>query len=456
MSQITDNLDVSNFTRLARLSPAHAVGWLDRLRKRGIETFGQLGWPTTREEEWRLTSVAPIARTNFIAGRYEGNELTRKVLAPHSIADEAAAELVFVNGFFAPELSRIESLPEGVLVTTLECEAGYNDGQFLQEHLSRYADLEHNPFVALNTGFVRDGAVIHIRRGVMLELPIHVLFVSTPGEVPIASHPRLLVIADDNAFGSIVESYTGIGEGVYFTNAVTEIALAPGARIDHCKVQHEGLEAFHVATLQVKQARSSNFISHNATIGASLTRNDINVTLDGEGSEATLNGLTLIEGHQHVDNHLFLDHATPNTASHELYKSILGESATGVFKGKILVRQAAQKTDAKQTSQTLLLSDDAIMNSQPALEIYADDVKCTHGSTIGPLDDQQIFYLRSRGVPLDAARHLLTYAFAADITSRIKIEPVRRRLEEYMAAQHGLPKDLRITKAIAHDEPVRK
>jgi len=456
MARVVDKLDVSQFARLASLTPASRVAWMDRLRQRGMESFARQGFPSTRQEEWRLTSVAPIAKTLFTPGRYTGDEVTRKIIAPYSIATEAAAELVFINGYFSPELSSIESLPEGVLLNTLESEAIDESETLLQRHLSRYADIDKNPFVALNTGFLRDGAVIYIDRNVELELPIHVLFLSTPGEDPIVTNPRLLVVAGENSQSAVATTYAGIGEGVYFTNGVTEITVAPGARVEHCKIQQELREAFHIATIQYNVERGGTIISHNATLGAALTRNDVNVNLAGEGAEATLNGLTIVEGRQHVDNRLFLDHASPNCPSHELYKYVLSENASGVFKGKILVRQAAQKTNAKQTSQTLLLSDDAVMNSQPALEIYADDVKCTHGSTTGPLDDQQIFYLRSRGVPLDAAKHLLTYAFAADITSRIKIEPCRRRLEEYMAAQHGLPKDLRIQKAIAHDEPVRK
>jgi Fe-S cluster assembly protein SufD len=226
--------------------------------------------------------------------------------------------------------------------------------------------------------------------------------------------------------------------------------------VDHCKLQQEGRDAFHVATMQVNLGRGAKFVSHSASIGSKLTRNDLNVILAGEGADATLNGLVLIGGNQHVDNHTLLDHAFSNCPSHELYKHVLSDRATGVFKGKILVRQAAQKTDSKQTSKALMLSDDAVMNSMPALEIYADDVKCTHGSSSGPVDEDQVFYLRTRGVGLEAARHLMTYAFAADITRRIRVEPVRRRLEEYMAAQHGLPLDLRITDLGAHDEAVRQ
>jgi Fe-S cluster assembly protein SufD len=281
-----------------------------------------------------------------------------------------------------------------------------------------------------------------------------VLFISDSQEHPTVSHPRLLVVAEDGVEAGIVESYAG-SDDAYWTNAVTEMVIGNAAAIDHNKVQQEGVAAYHTATTQVRLGRDARLVSHNTTTGGRLTRNDVNVTLAGRGADATLNGLVIIGGSQHVDNHTLLDHAEPNCPSHELYKHVLSGKATGVFKGKILVRQPAQKTDSKQNSKTLLLSDDAFMNSQPALEIYADDVKCTHGSTTGPVDDSMVFYIRSRGVSLDAARHLLTYAFAADVTRRIKVEPVRRRIEDFMAAQHGLPQDLRITDLGAHDEAAR-
>jgi Fe-S cluster assembly protein SufD len=263
-----------------------------------------------------------------------------------------------------------------------------------------------------------------------------------------------LVVAENNVEAQIVESYVGGGSG-YFTNAVTEIVLGNDCRIDHCKLQQESLDAFHVATMQVKLGKATTFVSHAASIGAKLSRNNLNCVMAGEGAYATLNGVVLLRDQQHCDNHTLLDHAQPNCPSHELYKHVLDGKSTGVFRGKILVRQPAQKTDSKQTSKSLLLSDEATMNSQPALEIYADDVKCTHGSTTGPVDEEMVFYLRSRGLSLDAARHLLTYAFAADVTRRIRVEPVRRRIEDYMARQSGLPLDLTITDRGTFDEAAR-
>jgi len=456
MTRIADDkfADVSNFATLAKSRSPLSRPWLDRIRTQAIARFGAVGFPSNKLEEWRHTNVSPIAKTVFTPGRHTGRELTPHVVAPFSFRDESLCEVVFVNGHFAPELSSLSDLPDGLVIRTI-ADAIEKDSKRLNEHLAKFADINDNPFVALNTGFIHDGALILLQRGATVEMPIHLLFLATPGKSPIASHPRVLVIAEENSEMSIVETYAGIGEGVYLTNAVTEIVAGPSARIDHCRLQQEGEEAYHISTTQVHLSHAAQFVDHSASLGAHLCRNDLNVTLAGEGAEATLNGLVLIGETQHCDNHTYLDHAAPNCPSHELYKHVLSDSASAVFKGQIVVRQIAQKTNAKQTSKTLLLSKDAMMDSQPALEIYADDVKCTHGSTTGPLDEQQLFYIRSRGLNVEAAKHLLTYAFAADITSRIKVDPVRRRVEEIMAAQHGLPRDLRIQKAAAHDEPVR-
>jgi Fe-S cluster assembly protein SufD len=453
MTQLAEdkNVHVSHFERLEmELPAAGSHGWLDALRRGAIARFDAVGFPNTKQEDWRFTNVAPIARTKFaLAQRVD---LAGKLA--FSFGNEAAAELVFVNGHYMPGLSKTDGLPKGVRVSSLG-EALRTDGALVERHLGRHANIDHNPFVALNTGFVREGAFVHFARGAVLDRPVHLLFLSLPSAEPSVAHPRVLVVAEDNAEVTVVETYAGLGEGVYFTNAVTEVVAGNNARVDHLKLQQETRQSFHVSTTQAQVGRTGAFISHSATLGGKLTRNDLNVVLNGDAAETTMNGLVWIGGDQHVDNHTLIDNARPGCPSHELYKHILGDKASAVFKGKILVRQPAQKTDAKQTSKTLLLSDDAVMNSQPALEIYADDVKCTHGSTIGPVDEDMVFYLRSRGVSLEAARHLLTYAFAADITRRIRVEPVRRRLEDWMAAQEGLPQDLRITDLGRHDEAHR-
>jgi Fe-S cluster assembly protein SufD len=455
MTQLAEARDayLSNFSRVARQAGGTKRMWLDQLRQTAMDRFAAVGFPTVNQEDWRFTNVVPLARTPFKpAPRIE---LHGDDVSGHSFGRDAAAELVFVNGYFAPNLSVVrDGLPRGVKVTSLAA-ALETDQDLIESQLARHADVQGNPFVALNTGFLRDGAFIHLARNSAVEKPIHVMLVSTGDEHPTVTHPRILIVAEDNSEATIVTSFVGADPGsVYFDNTVAEVVCGDDCRIDWNTLQHDSPSAYHVSTTQVRLARSARFISHAATLGAKLTRNDFNVVLAGEFADATLNGLVIIGGEQHCDNHTLLDHAAPNCPSYELYKHVLSGKSTGVFKGKILVRQPAQKTDSKQTSKSLLLSDDATMNSQPALEIYADDVKCTHGSTIGPVDEDMVFYLRSRGVSLEAARHLLTYAFAADVTRRIKVEPVRRRIENFLATQHGLPQDLRITDLGAHDEAV--
>jgi Fe-S cluster assembly protein SufD len=434
-------------------TPQAGPEWIERLRRNAIERLETVGFPGRTEEEWRFTNIDPIVKTQFVPAGETGDEDARGLQHQYSFGPDAVCELVFVNGKLSHELSNWGDLPRGVRLGNLADEIASESSEVMAA-LAQHANIEVNPFVALNTGFVSEGAFLFIPRGKTIEKAIHLLFLSVPGADKTVSHPRVLVIAEDNAEATVVESYVG-REGTYFTNAVTEIICGQDCRIDHCKLQQESLDAFHVATMQVQLGRSSNFVSHSASIGSKLTRNDLNVVMGGQAAEATLNGLVLANGNQHIDNHTLLDHQQPNCPSHELYKHVLADRATAIFKGKILVRQPAQKTDSKQQSKALLLSDDATMNSQPALEIYADDVKCTHGSTTGPVDEEHVFYLQSRGVGLDAARHLLTYAFAADVTRRIRVEPVRRRLENYMASQAGLPTDIRITDLGSHDEDVR-
>jgi Fe-S cluster assembly protein SufD len=428
--------------------PAHGQAWVNALRRRGTAAFEKQGFPTTKQEEWRDTNVAPIVETTFAPAQRAGAKAARELAAKHSFGLQAAAELVFVNGLFEPELSRAATQADvriGSLAEALENEP------LVQKHLGKYAHIEEHPFAAINTAHLQDGAFVCLGRKALCAKPIHLLFLTTASAEPVAANPRVLVVAEEQSEGLIVETYAGDAGSVYWTNAVTEMVLGPGARIDHNKLQQEAETAYHTALMQVTLERASAFISHSTSMGSLLTRNDLHVFLGGEGAEATLNGLVYAHGEQHIDNHTLLLHEKGHCPSHELYKHVLADKATGVFKGKIYVQKDAQKTDSKQTSKSLLLSDMATMNSQPALEIYADDVKCTHGSTIGPVDPNAVFYLVSRGLSLVQARHLMAYAFAADITRRIRVGPVRAKIEDYMAAEHGLPQDLRITEEAAHD-----
>lgn len=424
--------------------------WFESVRDSARQQHQKVGLPTGKEEQWRFTQIGPILRTSFSpADAANPKDLT----AQYSFGSEALVELVFVNGRFAPELSQTVHSVQGLTVGTLaEASANGHEAQ-IRAHLGKHASIERHPFACLNTMHLTDGAYVHIRRSTTVSTPIHLLFITVGEEEPVVCHPRVLVICEDQVEATLVESYVGKGSR-YLTNTVTEMICGNDCRIDHCKLQQESVDGFHTAVMQVEIGPQTQFVSHAISIGAKISRNDLGVKLAGRGAYATLNGLVLIQGQQHCDNHTLLDHAAPDCPSHELYKHVLMDRASAVFKGQIHVHQVAQKTNAKQSSKSLLLSDQASMNSMPALEIYADDVKCTHGSTTGPIEEDLVFYLRSRGVGLEAARHLLTYAFAADITRRIRVEPVRRRVEDYMAAQHGLPQDLRINDLGAFDDEV--
>jgi Fe-S cluster assembly protein SufD len=403
---------------------------LQALRRSGIERFAAMGFPTLRQEEWRLTNVAPIVQGAFHWPEGDPDALPAKSLEPYVF--EAAARLVFVDGRFSSRLSSTSELPAGTVVASLAEMLARDPGQ-VEPWLGRAAKLDRNPFVALNTAFLRDGAFVHVPRGAVTG-PIHLLFLSSGAEGrPTLSFPRNLFVAGENSQTTIVETYAG--EGGYFTAPVTELIAGPGAVIDHYKVQRESLGAFHMSTFQVQAERASRPSSHSISIGGGLVRNDVNAVLDGEGIDCTLNGLYFADGRQLVDNHMRVEHAKPHCASHELYKGVLDGKSRAIFNGLIHVHKGAQKTDAKQSNRNLLLSRDAIANSNPQLEIFADDVRCTHGSTVGQLDDDAVFYLRSRGIGAEAARSLLTYAFASDIVERIKVLPVRRDLEEFLFAR---------------------
>jgi Fe-S cluster assembly protein SufD len=405
-------------------------GWLHDLRKNAIKRFAELGFPTTRLEDWKNTNVSPIAQIPFQAAEFRWDGLTDDRLSElplaHSAFRECCSRIVFVNGHYSPQLSSSD-IPERIVVGSLASAIKQNAPR-IKEHLARSAAYQQQAFVALNTAFLEDGAYVDIPDGVTADTPIYILFVSTADE-SIASHPRSLIIVGENSQAAIIEDYLALGDGSYFTNAVTEITAREHSRVEHYSLQDENEKAFHVSTISVNQARSSSLTAHSVSLGGSLVRNDIIVALDGEGAECTLNGLYIADGKQHVDNHTVIDHVQPHCASRELYKGILDDQSSAVFNGTIVVRKDAQKTDARQSNKNLLLSEGATINSKPQLEINADDVKCAHGTSIGHLDEDSVYYLRSRGVGLAEARTVLTYGFANDVLNRMKVDAVRVRLE---------------------------
>ena len=392
------------------------------VRESGRRRFRESPFPTPKSEDWRFTSVAPLLQETFAPA-------TTTVVDPSSLpplSHPDAIRLTFVNGKYVASLSRMRPVPTGVLVGNL----ADADANLLAGHLARVAEMKEQVFTALNTAAISDGAYVVVPTNVALENPVEILYLTQVADKPIVCHPRTLVVAGKHAQVSVVERYLGLsGDATAFVNAVTEIDLAEGAIIDHVKIQQESPRTYHVANTQIAQARASNFTTHSILLGSRLTRNEVRVRFDGEGAEATVNGLYRAEGTQHLDSHTVIDHAMPHCNSHELYKGVLAGKSHGVFNGKIFVRKDAQKTDAKQTNKVLLLSDDATINTKPQLEIFADDVKCTHGATVGQLDETQTFYLRSRGIGVEEAKRILTFAFANDVVGRLKSESLRDEIE---------------------------
>jgi Fe-S cluster assembly protein SufD len=410
-----------------------APAWLKQMREGAIARFAELGFPTMKQEEWRFTSVAPIAERSFTLPHATGAGLPSRA-SLDALALGAGPRVVLVDGHYAPELSTVTAGTAGVragsLAAALQTDAGR---ELVQTHLARHARWQESAFAALNTAFLADGAFVHVPAGVVLDQPLEVVFLSTGREGgrlggPTVSHPRSLIVVERGAQAAVVETYLGADE-VYWTNAVTEIVVGEGARAELYRVQREGPQSFQVATTHSRQERDSFLGLHVITLGAALARHDITTVLDGPGADLILNGLYLLRGAQHADHHTVIDHAQPHCASHEFFNGVIAERAHGVFNGRIVVRPGAQRTDSKQTNNNLLLSTEARADSQPQLEIYADDVKCTHGSTVGPIDQTQLYYLRSRGLSPEAARSILTYGFGAEILDRMRHPEVRDRLD---------------------------
>ena len=407
------------------------------LRRRAFERFTALGIPTTRLEAWRFTNVAPIANTAFSLAAPAEREAARADTSPHALG--IGAGLLFVNGRHVAPASDVSALPDGVEVLSLgDVLAGEasETRAAVEAQLASGAGIENEAFTALNTALLHDGAVVRVPANTVVEQPIQLLFVTSPppdGE-PVMTHPRVLLLVGENAQVQVVESYGG-GDSPYLTNTVTEVVAGPSAVVDHYKLVREGPSGYHIGAMHVRLGRAANFSSHAVTLGGAIVRNDAQALLDGEGVECTLNGLYLANGSRLVDNHTTIHHAQPHCSSHELYKGILDGEARAVFNGKIIVAIDAQKTDAKQTNKALLLSEDAQINTKPELEIFADDVKCTHGATVGQLDEDALFYLRARGLGLEQARSVLIHAFASDLLNHIAIEPIRDQLDDLLLAQ---------------------
>lgn len=402
--------------------------WLRELREHAFTRFCQTGFPTTKDEDWRFTNASAISQTSFNLSPDAHRPIKRADLKSFEIPG-VACWLVFVNGRFAPELSDSGSLPSGVKAGSLAEEIA-NNPKALEAHLGRYINSGRDGFSALNTAFIEDGAYVHLARRTVLDAPIHLLFVSAADGRPAMAHPHTLIVAEDETQAGIIEDYVTVGSGAFFSNVVTELVAGENAVVSHYLIEREDLQAYNVSTLRLQQARSANVSSHSVLLGGALVRNNVHPVLAGEGCECLINGLFIGNGRQHMDNYMLVEHASPHCSSRQFYNGILDGNSHGVFHGRIIVHKDAQKTDAKQTNRNLLLSDNAQIDTKPQLEIYADDVKCTHGATIGQIEENALFYMRSRGIDEVTARQLLLFAFATESLERMKSHVVRGYLEE--------------------------
>ena len=414
--------------------PASPLSWLNQLRANAVDRVGALTVPTTRDEDWRFTDISPLTKLSFqpaLGAAQPAPDLAQ--LATVEIErwsiPEAAARLVFVDGIYAPQHSFNHA---GLTVENLAAGAAPHDAA-VQAHLGRHAVFERNAFAALNTAFLHDGALIVVPRDMALAAPVHLLFIAKRKHA--ASYPRCLVIAESGSAVTLVEDFVSLQNEAYFTNAVTEMALAGNAEVHHVRVQRDGAEAFHFANCAVSLAHASRYHSVSVALGARISRHNLNVLLAAEGAECSIDGLALIGAAQLADTHTLIDHALPQGVSRQLHKCIVDGAARAVFNGSIMVRPGAQRTDSSQSSRNLLLSGKARVDTKPQLEIFADDVKCAHGATVGQLDVDEVFYLKSRGLSDTAARNLLTYAFGAEVIERIPVASLRKRLEQAVMAQ---------------------
>lgn len=412
--------------------------WLRRAREDAFAEFDRAGFPTVREEDWKYTNTAPIARATFTPS-FGSTQSLNGELRKFTFEEARDSRLVFVNGVFQRENSSVSNLPAGVVVVDLAEAVTRPEYESL---LIPNFESHDNGFTALNAALFVSGAFLLIPRGVEVTVPIHLLFISetTNGDTP-ASFPRVHILAEENSSATIVESYAGLTEGRYLTDAVVDVDVKPGARINHYRIQRESADAFHIATTRAKTGRDSAYETTSINLGGLLARHDIEVTLDDEGSHCAVDGLYLIGADQHSDTHSLIDHRHPHGTSRQLYKGVLDGKSRAVFNGKVFVRHGAQQTDAQQTNKNLLLSEEAHVDTKPQLEIFADDVKCAHGAAVGQLSEDELFYLESRGINPALARNLLTYGFAEEVIERIKIASVRGELNRFVLNRLGTALD---------------
>jgi Fe-S cluster assembly protein SufD len=425
----------AEFSGLASSNPT-APSWVRKLRQDGFARFGETGFPTLRDEDWRFTNLSAIAQTAFRLAR-NGHRLPSPADVSSYQIPGAACRLVFIDGRWAASLSSAHDLPRGLQVGSLAAAiADYPSA--IEAHLGRYLDIQRDAFSALNSAFFDDGAYVHLPKDLVLESPIHLLFISTAHDLPMVHHPRNLLVASENSQATIIEDYISLGRGErLLCNTATELIAGDHSVISHYMIEREDEQAFNVSTLRIQQGRTADVASHSVLAGGALVRNNVHPVLAGEGGECLINGLFMARRRQHLDNYMLVEHASPHCSSRQFYNGILDGHAHGVFHGRIIVHKNAQKTDAKQTNRNLLLSDTAQIDTKPQLEIYADDVKCTHGATIGQIEENSLFYLRSRGIDEASARRLLLFAFASECLDRMRPGPARTYVENLIQQDLG-------------------
>ena len=425
---VTEVVKSENSYQTAFRSVSPTVPWLELVRSSAMDRFEQLGFPSIREEEWKYTNLAALAKENFVPAIQ--HSAVRDV-SGFAYPETEGAHLVVVNGFLREDLSQTSGLGDAVAVDLFSAAADARYNKIIRKYLARNAGYHNNGLTALNTAFLQSGVFLWIPKNVKVERPLQITFVAEGDQS--ASFPRLLVVAEENSSATLIESF--IGEGRYFTNAIVEVVVKDGAHLEHYRLQRESKDAFHASTTSAELGRASRYDTTSINLGAQLSRHDISVVMDHEGAETSVDGLYVVDSSQHTDTHSVIDHKQPHCSSHQLYKGILDGNGRAVFNGKIFVREGAQKTDAMQTNKNLLLSDKARVDTKPQLEIYADDVKCAHGAAVGQIDPEELFYLETRGIGPELGRKLLTYGFAEEVIAKIKIESIRAELDEAVLRQ---------------------
>jgi Fe-S cluster assembly protein SufD len=436
---MTQTLQLDNLTQPLESFKRQALtadNWAQSLRDRGLSYFQEVGLPTTKDEEWRQTNVAPIAKTEFLVPDGSAT-VSEKQLQSLAIPGLTGHKLVFVDGRFSAELSTVNALPEGVILTGL-AEAMAQHREKVEAHLGQYVDPQYDAFAALNSAYLDDGAFLYVPKGVSVDQPIELLFIATDSDQPTMTHPRTLVVVEEAGHADLIEHHVGLAQTVYFTNAVTEVVLNKNATGSHYFIERDSEEAYNVSTLRMEQHESSSFDSHTVLLGGKLVRNNVHPRFVGENAHGLLNGLYAPDGKRHMDNHMRVHHTVANCSSRQYYTGVLREQGSGDFIGRIVCDRAGQKTDSEQSSRGLLLSEGAYLHSRPQLEIFADDVVCTHGASIGELDEEGLFYLKSRGLPHTVAQGLMVYSFAADALDRMQLEPVREEMGRQLLQQLDL------------------